>query len=133
MSYLLEIHQDDTRYVVGTFKSEKSIQKFIEKVPFIKKETYKTNGYSLTEYSMQFKDIPEYYEVTYNNYSYVLSKYSFIPNDTEIYFVWFPIHQWDIKKSTTKTPIIGNTIIDAYSIPNTEVIEYIKDREQLFI
>ncbi|MEG2056601.1 MAG: hypothetical protein RRZ84_01670, partial [Romboutsia sp.] len=91
MSFLLKIEQDEKSYDVGVFASEESIYKFIESIPFVKKEVFlDLNNY--INYFMNFEDIPDYYEVNYNNYLYVISKFSFIPGDDEIYFNWSKIH-----------------------------------------
>lgn len=133
MSYLLEIHQGDKRSFVGTFKNKESIYNFIESIPFVKKEIFKAQDFSWVEYIMAFEDIPEYYEVNYNNYIYIISKFSFEPSDETISFEWNKLHQWDDENNDNKGIIDGATLVDAYSIENNEVKDYISKREQLFI
>ncbi len=36
---------------------------------------------------MEFEDIPEYYEVNFNNYLYIITRFSFIPDGTEIFLL----------------------------------------------
>ncbi|QYE99058.1 hypothetical protein [Paraclostridium sordellii] len=129
MSYLLKIEQFERSYDIGIFKSEESIYKFIESIPFVKKEVFPDN---YINYFMNFKDIPGYYEVNYNNYIYIISKFSFIPDEGEIYFNWREIHLWDEKESTKETFIEGETMVDAYSFSNNEVKSYIEKREELY-
>lgn len=129
MSYLLKIEQYEKSYDIGVFESEKSIYKFIESIPFVKKEVL-SNDY--TNYFFNFEDIPDYYEVNYNNYLYVISKFSFVPGEDEIYFSWSKIHIWDKKISPKETFIEGETIVDAYSFSNKEVKNYITKREELY-
>ncbi|MFR3558126.1 MAG: hypothetical protein ACLTUN_06270 [Paraclostridium sordellii] len=129
MSYLLKIEQFERSYDIGVFKSEESIYKFIESIPFVKKEVFPDN---YINYFMNFKDIPDYYEVNYNNYIYIISKLSFIPDEGEIYFNWREIHLWDEKESTKETFIEGETMVDAYSFSNNEVKSYIEKREELY-
>ena len=129
MSYLLKIEQYERSYDIGVFKSEESIYKFIESIPFVKKEVFPDN---YINYFMNFKDIPDYYEVNYNNYIYIISKFSFIPDEGEIYFNWKEIHLWDEKESVKETFIEGETIVDAYSFSNNEVKSYIEKREELY-
>ena len=129
MAYLLKIEQFERSYDIGVFKSEESIYKFIESIPFVKKEVFSDN---YINYFMNFKDIPDYYEVNYNNYIYIISKFSFIPDEGEIYFNWREIHLWDEKESVKETFIEGETIVDAYSFSNNEVKSYIEKREELY-
>lgn len=129
MSYLLKIEQYERSYDIGVFKSEESIYKFIESIPFVKKEVFPDN---YINYFMNFKDIPDYYEVNYNNYIYIISKFSFIPDKGEIYFNWREIHLWDEKESAKETFIEGETTVDAYSFSNNEVKSYIEKREELY-
>ncbi|CEP97540.1 Uncharacterised protein [[Clostridium] sordellii] len=129
MSYLLKIEQYEKSYDIGVFKSEESIYKFIESIPFVKKEVFSDN---YINYFMDFKDIPDYYEVNYNNYIYIISKFSFIPDEGEIYFNWREIHLWDEKESVKETFIEGETTVDAYSFSNNEVKSYIEKREELY-
>lgn len=129
MAYLLKIEQFERSYDIGVFKSEESIYKFIESIPFVKKEVFSDN---YINYFMNFKDIPDYYEVNYNNYIYIISKFSFIPDEGEIYFNWRKIHLWDEKESVKETFVEGETIVDAYSFSNNEVKSYIEKREELY-
>ena len=129
MAYLLKIEQFERSYDIGVFKSEESIYKFIESIPFVKKEVFPDN---YINYFMNFKDIPDYYEVNYNNYIYIISKFSFIPDEGEIYFNWREIHLWDEKTSVKETFIEGETMVDAYSFSNNEVKSYIEKREELY-
>lgn len=128
MAYLLEIQQYEKHYVVGTFEKEESIYKFIDSIPFVKKEIIE--GY--VDYTIPFEDMPIYYEVNYNNYMYVITKYSFVPEDGDIYFDWRPVHYWDTEKSSERRIIEGETRVDAYSFENNEVEEYVNKREELY-
>ncbi|MEG0578503.1 MAG: hypothetical protein RR490_01150 [Niameybacter sp.] len=129
MSYLLKVKQYEKSYDIGVFETEESICKLIESIPFVKKEVI-SNGY--INYSMKFEDLPDYYELDYNHYIYVISKFSFIPNEDEIYFEWSKIHLWDEKVAMKKTFIEAYITVDAYSFPNNEVTDYIEKREELY-
>ena len=131
MSFLLKINQHEKSYDVGVFKSEDAIYKFIESIPFVQKEVF----WGLTNhinYFMNFEDIPNYYEINYNNYVYVISRFSFIPSDDEIYFDWHKIHLWDEKISKKETFIEGEVVVDAYCFSNDKVKAYIEKREELY-
>lgn len=52
--------------------------------------------------------------------------------EVEIYFNWSEINLLDDKIPINETFIEGETIVDAYSISNNEVKDYIKKREQLY-
>ncbi|MEQ3339382.1 hypothetical protein [Clostridium butyricum] len=130
MAYLLKIDQWEKSYDVGIFKNEQSIHDFIERIPFVKKEVSED---SYIDYFMKFEDIPNYYELNYNNYLYIITKFSFMQCEDEIYFSWNKIHCWDEKVANEETFIEGETTIDAYSVTNDEVKNYIKKREELYI
>lgn len=130
MLYLLKINQFERSYDIGIFKNEQSIYKFIAKIPFVKKDN---SNFNYTNYYMEFEDIPEYYEVNFNNYLYIITRFSFIPDGTEIFFTWEEIHCWDEKVATEKTFINGETLVDSYNFPNNEVKDYIQKRESLYI
>ncbi|EMU52396.1 MULTISPECIES: hypothetical protein [Clostridium] len=127
--YILKIKQYEKIYDVGIFETEESIFKFIESIPFVKKEILE-NDY--VDYFMKFKDLPDYYEIKYNNYVYIISRFSFIPDDGEIYFDWNKIHLWDEKIAIKETFIEGETTVDAYNFLNNEVRDYIEKREELY-
>ncbi|MGL4738379.1 MAG: hypothetical protein ACRCW2_13090, partial [Cellulosilyticaceae bacterium] len=129
MCYLLKIKQDERTYDIGVFKSEETINQFVEGIPFVKKEMIHD---SYPDYYMKFEDVPDYYEVNYNNYLYVISKFSFIPSEDEIYFTWSKIHLWDQQIAKEKTLIEGETVVDAYVFANNEVEDYITKREALY-
>ncbi len=131
MPFLLKIEQDEKSYDVGVFASEESIYKFIESIPFVKKEVF-SHLDNYINYFVNFEDIPDYYEVNYNNYLYVISKFSFIPGNCEIYFNWSKIHLWDENLSMKEAFIEGDTMVDAYNFSNYEVKNYIEKREELY-
>lgn len=130
MPYILKINQWDKNYDIGIFESTESIYKFIESIPFVRKDV-EIDDYR--NYYMNFEDMPEYYEVNYNNYLYIISKFSFIPNDNEIFFTWNEIHFWDSKVSPKERFIEGETTIDAYAFSNNDVKDYIREREELYL
>ncbi|MDU6114580.1 MAG: hypothetical protein E6649_09185 [Paeniclostridium sordellii] len=129
MSYLLKIKQYEKSYDIGGFEREESIYKFIESIPFVKKDII-SNDY--IKYFVNFEDIPDYYELNYNNYIYVFSKFSFIPSEDEIYFSWSKIHLWDKKVTMKETFIEEKIIIDACDFSNNEVENYIVKQEELY-
>ncbi len=45
------------------------------------------SNFNYTNYYMEFEDIPEYYEVNFNNYLYIITRFSFIPDGTEIFLL----------------------------------------------
>ena len=129
MSYLLKIEQYEKSYDIGGFESEESIYKFIESIPFVKKEII-SNDY--ITYFIKFEDIPDYYELNYNNYTYVFSKNLFIPSKDEIYFSWSKIHFCDKKVVMKETFTEEKKIIDSYYLPNNEVKNYIVKGEEIY-
>ncbi|MRZ30575.1 hypothetical protein GKD08_17725 [Paeniclostridium sordellii] len=129
MAYLLKIEQFERSYDIGGFESEESIYKFIESIPFVKKEII-SNDY--ITYFIKFEDIPDYYELNYNNYTYVFSKNLFIPSKDEIYFSWSKIHFCDEKVVMKETFTEEKKIIDSYYLPNNEVKNYIVKGEEIY-
>ncbi|MDK0696016.1 hypothetical protein P5E93_15530 [Clostridium perfringens] len=128
MTFLLKVKQYEKIYDIGGFESEESIYKFIESIPFTKKEIISND---CINYFMEFEDIPDYYELNYNNYLYVFSKFSFKSSEHNIYFIWSKIHLWDKKVAMKETFIEGKIIIDNYSFSNNEVKNYITKRGEL--
>lgn len=74
---------------------------------------------------MNFEDIPDYYELNYNNYLYIITKFSFIQCGDKIFFSWNKVHCWDENVANEETFIEGETIIDAYGFTNDAVKNYI--------
>ncbi|HGN6586248.1 TPA: hypothetical protein ACKU3G_004045 [Bacillus cereus] len=129
---LLELIQGEKRYTIGLFNSEECIKNFINKIPFVTKTSYKIDSENYTDYVLPYSQIPEYYEVNYKEFIFILSKFMF-SRDEEIYISWDVIHNWDKKCNLNAKNILveGFTKVDAYLIPNKMVKKYIEDREIL--
>ncbi|MRR44992.1 hypothetical protein EKU32_29075, partial [Bacillus anthracis] len=59
------------------------------------------DNHNYTEYVLLYSQIPEYYEVNYKDFIFILSKYMFSRNE-KIYISWNFIHYWDEKWNLNK-------------------------------
>ncbi|MDL2419401.1 hypothetical protein ACTIGL_28125 (plasmid) [Bacillus shihchuchen] len=98
---LLELIQGEEKHTIGLFNSEECIKKFIDQIPFVIKTSYTIDNHNYTEYVLPYSQIPEYYEVNYKEFIFILSKYMFSRNE-KIYISWNVIHYWDEKWNLNK-------------------------------
>lgn len=129
--YLLKFVQYDREIEVGLFETENEIFSFLEKIPFYSKSTDIIDGEEYNSYSLNLEEIPEYAEIVYNNYKYILTKFMFNEDD-RIDIDWIRLQNFSVQ-SDSKEPVYseGSTRVDAYIIPNDEAKIYIEDREEL--
>ncbi|MFL8888799.1 hypothetical protein [Helcococcus kunzii] len=123
--YILELNQDGVGTEIGLFNSIKQGVKFISQLEGYRVE--KKNGI-IYEYIIP-KQIPNYIELKYNNHIIPFTRYMF-HTDSNIYLLWKEIP--DLTKKG-KGIVKGATLVDAYSIANLEVKDYINKREKNFI
>lgn len=138
MAYILYIAQFSREHLVGIFHSEDSVRAFIHKIPFVTERRTEFEGQIFTDYIANYDAVPQEWVVSHQEASFLITQYMFLPNE-EIFLYWREAHEWDapvtgdkIESSDQDPPLIeGSTIIEGYSINNTEVIEYIREREAL--
>lgn len=129
--YLLKFVQYDREIEVGLFESEDEIFEFLEKIPYYSKSTDIIDDEEYTSHSLNLEEIPEYDEIVYNNYKFILTKFMFNEDD-RIDIDWIRLQNFSVK-SEGKEPVYseGSTRVDAYIVPNNEAKTYIEDREKL--
>ena len=130
--YFLEVWGEERHHKIGIFNSEDSIKDFLSKIEFLKIERDIFDGYEYVNYYMNYEDIPDYYEVEYRGYIYILSRHMFVPTKNTIDFIWNPIHSFDDNLCSDKRYVDEATQVDAYVISNCEAKEYIEQREFLY-
>ncbi len=130
--YLLEVWGEERHHKIGIFNSEDSVKDFLSKISFLKIDRDVFDGYEYVNYYMNYEDIPDYYEVEYRGYIYILSRHMFVPSENTIDFIWNPIHSFDDNSCENRRFVDDATQVDAYVIPNEEAKAYIEDREELY-
>lgn len=122
--YILELIQEDESVELGLFEKVEEGRKFISKLEAYEKVV--EDGI-LYEYIIPSK-LPKYIEIEVNGNIVPFTKYMF-PNDTKVEIIWKEIPNLAIKG---KGIVESATRVDAYSINNEEVKEYITKREENF-
>lgn len=122
--YLLELIQDNQQTILGAFESIKQGRDFVSKIDGYVKE--KEDGY-IVEY-IDYKKLPDYLEIEFNGNIVPFSKWMFTTNE-RIGINWKEISNLSLKG---KGIVKGATKVDAYSVNNEDVKEYIKKREDSY-
>ena len=122
--YILELNQEGSAIEVGLFSTIEEGRKFISQLPGYKSKT--EDGF-LYEY-VELDNMPDYLELTYNNNVVPFTKFMFVGNGrADIY--WKEINDLSIKGNGM---IPGATRVDAYSIENEDLKNYIENREKKY-
>ncbi len=122
--YILELYQNNYSKDLVVFDSLKEGKEFVSKIPGYTLEKSENIEY---EY-FNPKNIPNYIEIIYNKNIIPLSKFMFEAEEN-VEIVWKEVSNL----SVTQDKIIeGYSKIDAYTINNEEVKEYIEEREKRY-
>ncbi|WP_425539668.1 hypothetical protein [Microaceticoccus formicicus] len=129
--YLLKFVQYDREIEVGLFEAEEEIFEFLGKIPYYSKTVDIIDEEQYDSHSLKLEEIPEYDEIVYNNYRFILTKFMFNEDD-RIDVDWVRLQNFSVK-SDSQEPVYseGSTRVDAYIVPNDEAKTYIEDREEL--
>ncbi|MTV23570.1 hypothetical protein [Staphylococcus delphini] len=119
--YLLELQQYDTRQFVGLFKTEEEVKSWLETVDGMKLHKEIVEDIQFETYYMTYADLPDYQEVHWHNSHFILSRYTFAPDEGDIVAVYSPV---PVLADTTGL-VPGQTKVGSYSIPNEEAHDYI--------
>lgn len=122
--YLLELTQDKQQTILGVFESIKQGRDFVSQIDGYVKE--KENGY-VVEY-IDYKKLPDYLEIKFNGNIVPFSKWMFTTHE-RIEIDWKEVPNLSLKG---KGMVKGATKVDAYSVNNEDVKEYIKKREHSY-
>ncbi|EFI42506.1 MULTISPECIES: hypothetical protein [Peptoniphilus] len=122
--YILELNQEGMGIEIGLFDTIEQGREFISKLEGYKCE--EEDGFIYE--SIQLDKIPDYLELEFNNHIIPFTKFMFIGNG-RIDIIWKEISNL----STEGNGIVpGCTRVDAYSIENNDLKEYIEKRERKY-
>ena len=112
--YLLKFVQYDREIEVGLFEAEEEIFEFLGKIPYYSKTVDIIDEEQYDSHSLKLEEIPEYDEIVYNNYRFILTKFMFNEDD-RIDVDWVRLQNFSVK-SDSQEPVYseGSTRVDAY-------------------
>lgn len=126
--YLLEWSSKNTRQLVGMFESIEHGRTFMKKVPGYRYHCIDVDGVPFEEETIEYSKLPDIELISYNGYQIPISRFSF---EEDIMVLWIPLDYLD-SAITKKRVSIGSIKVDAYSINNEDVKNYIEERELRF-
>lgn len=137
--YLLEWLEGEKNHYVGIFESIESGRAFMQKVPGYRHKTMEEEGFIFEEEIIEYEELPDIAMIEYNGYRVPVSRFSF---EADIMVIWVELDHLDApicdkecsctEKGDTNKIAAGATRIDAYSISNEDVEEYVTTRENQF-
>lgn len=124
--YLLILSQGDYEIKTGLFETLEEGRNFAEKLPGYSRFS-DDDGYIYE--SLALAEIPDYYEVKYNDNIVPVSRFSFLEDaDVDIFWLELPVI------SERGDGIVeGASRVDAYSVNNSELKDYISKRESKYV
>lgn len=122
--YFIEMYQQERRFMLGAFEQVVDATTFLSRVPFIKKQDEMS-------YTLQIAQVPNYYEVQYNNHIFVFTRFMFSEYDGEAAIYIMPVTNF---RECAKQPTFAeaDVRVDAYHVAPEEAQQYIAQREALF-
>ena len=122
--FILELNQEGMGTEIGLFRTIEEGRAFISQVEGYKSEEEEGFVYE----SLELRKIPEYMELHYNGHMVPLTKFMFMEEgDIDIFWKELP----DLS-APGKGMVEGSTRVDAYSIENRDVKDYIEKRESQY-
>ncbi|WP_211214238.1 hypothetical protein [Allofustis seminis] len=117
--------------MVGIFESLEMGREWVAKIPGYERNDFTYDGEPQVE-EMIFEDkLPDYIEIPCNNQRIPLTKWMFEEEPGPmIDIVWLELPQFDGSGSGL---VDGMTRVDAYSIPNDKMKDYIQGREDNYL
>lgn len=153
--YLLKWMEGDRVQYVGIFRTQENGRAFMKKIPGYRLEICEEGGYRFENEIIVYESLPDLLMVEYEGYRVPVSRFSF---DSDIAVIWIELDQLDThvpeeagsaeRKDTEAfdspaqkdsraiaSPVvaIGATRIDAYSINNEDVEDYVLRREKQYL
>ncbi|MBQ3437396.1 MAG: hypothetical protein IJG31_02645 [Fusobacterium sp.] len=122
--YLLDFYQGEEIIEVGLFKTVEEGREFVKLIPgYVMKQE---EGF-LYEYFYP-ESLPEYIELKFSGNIFPMTRYMFLET-LKVDIVWKKLPDF----SKVGNGIVdGTTRVDAYSIENNEVYQYIRKREEQY-
>lgn len=122
--FLLNFYQGEDTINVGLFQTVDEGREFVKEIP----------GYELVEKdgfiyeSFDAESLPEYMELKFSGNVFPMTKYMF-SDTSKVHIEWIPLP--DFSKEGFGM-VEGATRVDAYSVNNEELREYIEKRENQY-
>lgn len=125
--YILSFIQGNSQHLIGIFESLEAGREWVQQIPGYERHDYDFEGVPQTE-ELIFEDkLPEYLEIPCGDTLIPISKWMF---DDEPYsmidIAWIELPKLDANEPGL---LEGNTRVDAYSIPNDKLKNYIEMRK----
>ena len=122
--YILELNQEGLGVEIGLFESIDEGRKFISQIDGY--QCREEDGF--TYETINLDTIPNYLELEINKNIVPITKFMFLGKE-DIDIFWKPIPDLSARGNGL---VDGSTRVDAYSIENNELKEYIERREQVY-
>ena len=122
--YILELNQAGAGTEIGLFETIEQGRNFISQLDGY--QCKEEDGF--TYESINLNSLPDYLELEYNNNIVPITKFMF-PEKDNIDVIWKPIPDLSARGSGM---VDGSTRVDAYSIENNDLREYIERREKMY-
>lgn len=123
--YLLQIFENDEIIDLAVFESLEQGREFISQVPGYEK--LEEDGF-IEEY-IDVSQLPDYLEIEFNGHIIPFTKWMF-DEDEKVEIEWSEVPNLSVQGNGL---VEGATIVDAYSIDNSELEDYIQEREDAFL
>lgn len=124
--YLLSFLEDERETYVGIFETMDDLQAFVQKIPGYKRMEEYFEGSVFVYETFDPKQLPDYMELSHNGHLIPLTRFMF-KDQEEITILWREMT--NLEKAGNGL-VDGATIVDAYSVNNDEVEDYIFSREE---
>lgn len=122
--YLLDFYQGGNVIHVGVFQTMNEGREFVRQIPGY--EQVEEEGFNY-EY-LKPEALPEYLEISFSGNVFPMTKYMF-SDDSKVSIEWIAVSNFSKEGSGI---VEGATRVDAYSVNNEEVKEYINKREKQY-
>ncbi|MDO4754161.1 MAG: hypothetical protein Q4A41_04080 [Bacillota bacterium] len=128
--YVLKWMEGDRVQYVGVFSTLEHGREFMKKVPGYRLATVEEDGFSFEEEIVLYRDLPDLVMVEYGDFRVPISRFSF---EGDMMVVWIELDCLDSGNAHRTAIATGATRIDAYSVNNEDVEEYVRKREDKFL
>lgn len=123
---ILSFYEGEKETFIAVFEDRKSAAEFVEKIPSYKKETEVFEDMTFTYESFCADALPVYMEIEYNGHRIPISRYMF-DGTGQVEITW---REMPNLSAGGNGLVDGATRVDAYSVNNEEVKDYIDKRER---
>lgn len=125
---LMSLVQGDIETPMAIFETKEEGRDFLALIPGYQCVEETIGDFTYDNETIELEALPEYMEIEYKENRVPFTKFSFSLEE-KIHVYWQEIPNLSNPKQGL---IAGNTKVDAYLLPNLEVKEYIKEREEAY-